>query len=668
MQANFISTISHQLQLVLQALQQNQLQRAEDLCQQVLQIHPNQPNALYFLGIIAYQRKEHSTAIQFIQQAITRQPTLLEAQYNLAIILKETKRYKEAVTYYEKALAKEFSLKSPLILEKMLAFLCSVPTHRWQDKAGYIKDYSNCLYQAGLLQKIASKLSKIINKNLILKNFKENEAQLIVFSLLQFLQFDKLTEREWNRQIFEQVALPIIKQALQIGYYNFALHLENVIYANYVLQVETEENFSDCFAQWSDEMCVAGKKVKATLPPFDQSILNSTIPTIGFFVHKASSLAHVEKLLVTLEGLAQLEYKPFKVILYFLSGYNENLLIRCQKSNISTIFLSQIYDKKGVYEILLILRQQIIQDKVSAIVWVSLATLMPFAFSMRVAPVQIWWSMKYHSLSLEDIDGYLTRGLNQYKKIGNRVWRAAPGSSENRFDASLTLEAQRIRQQDYGKFKLVTAAIGREEKLADPIFLETICRILKANPQVAFLWTGRVQLPQIQQLFETSGVMNQCFFIGWVNTKLYAQVIDLFLDSFPFPCGKTLVEAMAAEKACIFYNSPEAYETGIHGVVRSLLDFPEINQQACALFNELYQIDTDEKLYFCADTPAEYENYANQLINNYLLRNKSGKANKKFVELFYKTSAEAAIAHAVHFIDIIREKAIQQFNCDQLLL
>src|SRR6185436_14508130 len=82
----------------------------------------------------------------------------------------------------------------------------------------------------------------------------------------------------------------------------------------------------------------------------------------------------------------------------------------------------------------------------------------------------------------------------------------------------------------------VYGSFGREEKLNSPAFLDAVVAILRRVPGAVFLWTGRVQHPEIQKRFEAAGVAARCRFIGWVDTKLYAQVIDVFLDSFPFPC------------------------------------------------------------------------------------------------------------------------------------
>lgn len=647
-------TLPQALQLAAQSLQKGELQQAESLCRQILQTAPNQPDALHLLGVVAYKAGYLNDAIGLIQQAIAVNPQLLDAYYNLASIYRESKQYQAAIECYEKGFAQAFQWQ-PIYLNAMIEYACNTPVKNWQGYRANFIQYGYCLYQVGELQKYD--LSELMKQNLLLHKLSESEARFLAFTLLELLQFNKLTIREWNVHVFEQVALPSLKQALNADYYELGLSLEGYIYDAYVKQKETEENFRTSFNQWLGEMCAAGKRVRVTLPVLDKNIFQNTPPTIAFFIHNATLLAHIEVMLNMLEGLTQLDEKPFKPIIYAFGGYHEGMLARCQKIGVPVVFFSQVCDKKGDYAKLLFLRERIAQDKVAALVWISLATLMPFAFSMRVAPVQIWWSMKYHSLEFDDIDGYVSRGLGKFKQIGNKLWRTGPVCATDWFDESLTAQANVIRQEQYGQFELITASMGREEKLADPVFLESIGRILKANPKVAFLWTGKIQLPEIQNKLEEMGVASQCFFIGWVNTKLYSQVIDLFLDSFPFPCGMTLLQAMAAKKASVLYETNEAYETGIHGFLRSILDLPEENQEQATMLEKIYHLSNPEnKLYFCATNPQEYEDYANLLIRDKALREKSGGANQQFIQTFFQDLAYMADTFTTHFKEIIAEK------------
>lgn len=41
-------------------------------------------------------------------------------------------------------------------------------------------------------------------------------------------------------------------------------------------------------------------------------------------------------------------------------------------------------------------------------------------------------------------------------------------------------------------------------------------------------------------------IVKQTLYIGWIDIAMYSQVLDIFLDSFPFVCGFTALESMGA--------------------------------------------------------------------------------------------------------------------------
>ncbi|MEK7992105.1 MAG: hypothetical protein VSS52_013925, partial [Thiotrichaceae bacterium] len=306
-------------------------------------------------------------------------------------------------------------------------------------------------------------------------------------------------------------------------------------------------------------------------------------------------------------------------------------------------------------------REQIAQDKIAALVWISLATLMPFAFSMRVAPVQIWWALKYHELEFDGIDSYISGASSgDYKYFGKKLWRTGALGRTDWYIPELASEANTVRQQ-YKQFDVILGSLGREEKLNNPEFVQVVATILQKYPKVAFLWTGKEQLASIQNIFEQYGVSQQCFFIGWVNTRLYAQVLDIFLDSFPFPCGFTTFETIAAAKPVVLYNSAEANEIGLVSNIAPVLTKLQGTEQDQKLMYDIFYPE-DESLYFCAKNLDEYFNYACRLIEEPELRRKSGYANQQFIKYFFASIEKMAISYTKHFLEVIHEKSVSFEN------
>jgi len=81
------------------------LQKSVDLFQQILVIDPNQPDALYHLGVLAYEAGELEKAVQLIVQSLQVNANHAEALNALANVLKDQHRFPEALEFYQAALA-----------------------------------------------------------------------------------------------------------------------------------------------------------------------------------------------------------------------------------------------------------------------------------------------------------------------------------------------------------------------------------------------------------------------------------------------------------------------------------------------------------------------------------------------------------------------------------
>ncbi|HTJ53876.1 MAG TPA: tetratricopeptide repeat protein [Nitrosospira sp.] len=97
-------SISQYLQAGMEHHQAGHLPQAEAIYQRILQIDPNHPGALHFLGLIAKQVGNAKAAIALIGKSLAFKPDYAEAHNNLGNVLKQQGRLEEAVTSYRKAL------------------------------------------------------------------------------------------------------------------------------------------------------------------------------------------------------------------------------------------------------------------------------------------------------------------------------------------------------------------------------------------------------------------------------------------------------------------------------------------------------------------------------------------------------------------------------------
>ena len=98
-------TIPQALQLALQHHQANHLQEAEQIYRQVLEVEPNNSDALHLLGVIAYQVKNYDVAVDLISQAIQINDTAPNFYNSLGNALSDQGKLEEALACYRQVLA-----------------------------------------------------------------------------------------------------------------------------------------------------------------------------------------------------------------------------------------------------------------------------------------------------------------------------------------------------------------------------------------------------------------------------------------------------------------------------------------------------------------------------------------------------------------------------------
>jgi Flp pilus assembly protein TadD len=90
-------SVPQALEMAWQFFQANQLPQAEQLFRQILQVDPNQVDALHLLGIISLQTGRDSLALYYLQAALRLRPDFPEAHNNLGMALQGQGKFAEAV-------------------------------------------------------------------------------------------------------------------------------------------------------------------------------------------------------------------------------------------------------------------------------------------------------------------------------------------------------------------------------------------------------------------------------------------------------------------------------------------------------------------------------------------------------------------------------------------
>jgi predicted O-linked N-acetylglucosamine transferase (SPINDLY family) len=100
-----MNTLAQSLDLAVKCHQAGDLQQAEQLYRQILQVDPNHADAIRLLGLIALQLGQTDSAVDYIRQALRLKPDFAEAHNLLAIALRQQGKLDEAVSSWRQALS-----------------------------------------------------------------------------------------------------------------------------------------------------------------------------------------------------------------------------------------------------------------------------------------------------------------------------------------------------------------------------------------------------------------------------------------------------------------------------------------------------------------------------------------------------------------------------------
>ena len=315
-----------------------------------------------------------------------------------------------------------------------------------------------------------------------------------------------------------------------------ALIVENLVYQYFVKVREEEGHYERMFSLWREQMAGLGRK-------FREPVAAGGGKAIGFVFPNGVVLGHTEVLFRLLEN----RDRDIPVRIYSIGGCQPDFLARAKALGVPVESFQQPWGPgAGFLERLRSIRSRMAAEGVGTAVWVSAPTTVIFAFAMGLAPVQVMWSLRFHPVRLPEIDGYLTYGSwgEDERVFHGQRWTVCPVplALDPRTPAPADVAALRAKFPE----KVLLGTLAREEKISSPPFLDAVAEILKRNPQCGYVWTGHAMHPGVAAFFQRQGLASRCHFVGWVDTPLYAAILDLFLETFPLGCGITGYQAMGA--------------------------------------------------------------------------------------------------------------------------
>jgi glycosyltransferase involved in cell wall biosynthesis len=403
-------------------------------------------------------------------------------------------------------------------------------------------------------------------------------------------------------------SVELLLQAIRAGDANTALAIEELIYPAFVKALEDEDHYERCLARYREPLAELARKYRAPAA----RVADGARRRIGFLLHNGVVLGHTEVLFRLVESMDRAAFEPR---VYVLHHSTPEFLARARALGVEVAAYDGPAQEAGGplrhVQRLQWVRQRLARDATPTAVWVSAPLTATFMFAMRVAPVQVFWSLRYHPVRLPEIDGYITYGswAEEERTFHGQRWTVCPVplALDTRAVPSAAVAEVRARYPH----EVLLGSLAREEKLDSRAFLESVAEILERHPQAGFLWTGQKLHPGIEAFFRERGLAERTHFIGWVDTALYAAALDVFLETFPLGCGITGYQAMAAGVPLLSYLEPNT--------VFGMQYWSELmGKSGSPARVTREQLDAYDVL--CARDPAEYVQLASRLIDDETLR------------------------------------------------
>lgn len=465
-----------------------------------------------------------------------------------------------------------------------------------------------------------------------------------LFGGLAFLGLSKAAPMETRRRVFELAAAPRLDAAAAAEDVDTLLALESFLYEAYVKAEETPAHHTEVFAR-IELAC-------SRLPPRPAPRHRAAVerPRIAFLMHNGAVLAHTEVLLSFLRGLQRLETSPIEpIVLIHADPSGGELANRLTAMGVQwqALAFPPAEGHEAHYQRV---REQLDALGAAAVVFVSLPEHLAYFCRRPLAPVQIWWSLKFPLPNFEGLDGrvFYRSLLDRQVEVAGRVWRGGPMAIEAppRPDPAAVAA---IRARFPGMRILGTVA--REEKIAHPGFLHAVAAILRRHPDACFLWTGRSRLPAIDKAFQHAGVADRCHFVGWVDPAPYIGAFDIFLETYPLT-GIMVGWSMAFARPVISVGPMGFLGAYLGPILDGSLALP---QDERARIEHMFAPIAGRLPGLWAAGPEDIPAFAEALLKDEALCADVGRVQQSYLAAYLGDEPGSAAAQARHFAQIVSD-------------
>ncbi|WP_419771181.1 MAG: hypothetical protein ACNI3C_05145 [Candidatus Marinarcus sp.] len=186
------------------------------------------------------------------------------------------------------------------------------------------------------------------------------------------------------------------------------------------------------------------------------------------------------------------------------------------------------------------LRNLIIENEIDILIGMHTQIEYNFLFTTRTAPTQIYWSHGNSEYNIKNIDKKISHFVQKSRAEEFKTFNVT-GDYTRDDDIAYEEEAKAIRET-FPKDVVILGSIGRLIKIDNLEYLNTVLEIMKQNLNTIYIACGDGDTKHIKRFLKEHDLENRFVFPGFVNTKVYGRVIDIYLNTFPDPGGESVNE------------------------------------------------------------------------------------------------------------------------------
>jgi hypothetical protein len=473
-------------------------------------------------------------------------------------------------------------------------------------------------------------------------------------TIYHILGFVTPSSTDYVRRVAGEVAIPILNRLYEHDRVEEAEALVHWMLVVYGHRISSEQEFSRYIESFSASATESGRRFgssHAETTPRDEKG-----PLVIGFVTKGNSLSTMtlNHIYPICQALAQRDASDIRPIIYVVGGTPDTFT----SPNPIRFLDTKPFGPGRARTLYTKLKEAMRADGVQIAFYIHAFDAAFFLFGMRLAPVQVLFSQYLHPKTPgADIEEFMTWGSPALRRqfFNGRDWRVVPSCLHEEPNREPSSVVDEIRRKLLAEHKVLLATFARTEKVNQSEFLAAVIEILKKHPDAVFAWAGELEHQSVVREFRAAGVIDQTRFIGWVDTKLYARAIDIFLDSFPLANGITALHAMAESKPVVsIFDSFSLVGRDVPPVFSDASDPPPSAQATISRLRTLFGGDGLMSILRC-ERVDQYVALASRMIVDRQFRQAAGGTFKSLHSLLY--SNEHLMAEI--FQDQVREIAEQ---------